>query len=74
MNRDVTRDRLMAQDGVNTDAVLVPIYRDHVPWRGLVRRVIVATSICRQRDRDTQQRQLDLSHAHADINGKLFDE
>ena len=31
--------------------------------------MIAATSLCRQRERETLQCQLDLVHAHADING-----
>ena len=32
------------------------------------RRVIVETSLCRQRDRETLQCQLDLAHVHTDLN------
>ena len=64
----------MAQDGVDTDAVPVPIDRDHVPRRRIKRCVIAATSLCRQRDRKNLQRQSDLAHAHSELNGKTVDE
>ena len=61
----------MAQDGVDADAIPVPIDRDHGcgPQRGVRIRVIAATNLCRKRERDTLQRQLDLAHVHADLNG-----
>ena len=72
INRDATWDRLMAQDGVDADAVPVPIDRDHGrgPQRGGRRRVLAATSLRRQREREILQRQLDLAHAHVELNGK----
>ena len=62
----------MAQDGVNTDAVPLPIDRDHGRGhqRGGRRRVLEATSLCRQREMDNLKRQLDLEHAHTEINGE----
>ena len=53
INRNATCDRLMAQDGVDTDIVPVPIDRDHscVPQMGGRRRVIAATYFRRQRER-----------------------
>ena len=64
----------MVQDNVDTDSIPVPIYRDHGrgPQRWGRRLVIAATYIRRQKDRETLQRQLDLVHAHADLNGKKF--
>ena len=65
----------MALDGVNTDAVPIPVYRDHghSPQRGGSRRVTVATSLCSQRKREILQRQLDLAHAHAKLNRENVD-
>ena len=66
----------MALDGINTDAVPVPVDRDHghSPQKGGSRRVIAATSLCSQRKREILQRQLDLVHAHAKLNGENVDE
>ena len=66
----------MALGGVNTDTVPVPVDRDHShsPQRGGNRRVIAATSLCSQSERDILQRQLDLAHAHAKLNGENVDE
>ena len=66
----------MALDGVNTDAVPISVDRDHghSPQRGGSRRVIAATSFCSQRKRETLQRQLDLAHVHAKLNGENVDE
>ena len=60
----------MSYDGVVTDSVPIPVDRDHGhgPQRGGRRRVIVETSLCRQRDRETLQCQLDLAHVHTDLN------
>ena len=61
----------MMQDGVGTEYLTVPINRDHGCRRGGRRRVIAKTSLYRQRDRETLQRQLDLAHEHAELNGKI---
>ena len=63
----------MDQDGVDTDTVTVTNDRYHGPQREGKRRVIAETSLCIQRDRETLQHQLDLVHAHADLNGKCVD-
>ena len=65
----------MALDSVNTDAVPVPVDRDHghSPQRGGSRRVIAATSLCSQSEREILQRQLYLAHAHAKLNGGNVD-
>ena len=60
----------MEQDSVNTYAVPFPIDREHGPQRGGRRRVIEETSLCRKRVRETLQRQLDLAHVHAELNGE----
>ena len=64
----------MAHDGVDTNSVPVPIDRDHGhgPQRG--GGVLEATSLCRQRERETLQCQLDLVHAHVELNGGNIDE
>ena len=63
----------MTQDGVNADAVPVPIDRYHGrgPQRGGRRRVIAATYLRgqRERERETLQLQLDLAYAHTELNG-----
>ena len=66
----------MALDGINTDAVPVPVDRDHghSPQKGGSRCVIAATSLCSQRKREILQRQLDLVHAHAKLNGENVDD
>ena len=68
----------MAQDGVDTDVVPVPVDRDYVygPQRGERRRVIAATYLRSQgeKDRDILQCQLDLEHAHTKLNGGNVDE
>ena len=66
----------MALDGINNDAVPIPVDRDHghSPHRGGSRHVIAATSLCSQRKRDILQRQLDLAHAHAKLNGENIEE
>ena len=74
INRDATWDRLMAQDGVDADAFPVHIYRYHChgPYKGVRRRVILATYLCRQRERKTLHRQLDLVYAHVELNGEML--
>ena len=76
INRDATWDRLMAQDGVDTDAVPIPIDRDHgrIPQRGGRRRVIAVTYFCRHREKENLQHQLELAHAHTKLNGGNVDE
>ena len=66
----------MALDGINNDAVPIPVDRDHghSPHRGGSRRVIAATFLCSQREREILQRQLDLAHAHTKINWENVDE
>ena len=66
----------MMQDNVDTDSIPVPIDRDHGcgPQRWGRRLVIAATYLCIYRERETLQCQLDLAHAHADINGGNVDE
>ena len=64
----------MVQDDVDTDSIPVSIDRDHGrgPQRWGRRLVMAVNYLRRERDRDTLQRQLDLAHAHADINGRKF--
>ena len=66
----------MALDGVNTDAVPIPVDGDHghSPQRGGRRRAIAATFLCSQRKREILKRQLDLAHAHAKLNREHIDE
>ena len=63
----------MVQDGVDNDTVPVPIDKDHGPRGGGRRCVIAATYLCRQRYKETLQRQIDLAHAHTELNGKSVD-
>ena len=76
INRDAIWDILMAQYGVDTDGTPIPIDRYHGrgPQIGGRMRVVAATSLCRQRERDTLQRQLDLAHAHAELHWGNFDD
>ena len=62
----------MAQYGVDTDGTPIPIDRYHGrgPQIGGRMRVVAATSLCRQREMDNLKRQLDLEHAHTEINGE----
>ena len=71
IQRDATWGRLMAQDGVDTDAAPVPIGRDQgrSPQREGRRRVIEATYLHRQKGRYTLKSHLELTHAHAELNG-----
>ena len=66
----------MSQDDVDTYAVPAPIDRDHFrgPQRGGRRRVIAVTYLRMHRGRETLQSQLDLAHAHAELNGKSVGE
>ena len=68
---DVNWYRLMEYDGIDTEDLPVAIDRDngHIPQRRERRRMIVATSLYRHRERETLQFQLDLAHAHAELNG-----
>ena len=65
----------MLQSGVDTGTVPVPIDRDHGcgPQRGGMLCVIAATYLHRQRERETQQSQLDLAYAHVELNGENVD-
>ena len=75
INIDATWDRLMVQNNVDTESVPVPIDSNHVrvPQRWGKRLVIVTTSLRRQRERDNLQRQLDLVHVNAELNGVNVD-
>ena len=65
----------MAQDDAETDIVLVRIDRDQGrgPQKGGKRVVIAATYLRRHRERETLQRQLELAHAHVELNGDNVD-
>ena len=61
----------MAQDGVNADDIPLRIGRDHGrgPQRGGVCVCVIAANyLHRKMERETLHHQLDLAHAHAELN------